>query len=268
MVRLAELIGLAALGVGAWWTLLFLSQRALMYPAPPVPRFAGRPADVQVMWLPTSAGRVEAWFLPPTDAGSRPAPLLLFAHGNGELIDYLPGLFDEPRAWGAAVLLVEYPGYGRSEGRPSQERIAEVMRAAWDWAVQQPAVDPARVVAWGRSVGAGAACTLVGERPIAGLILESAFTSARSFARRYGAPGFLVRDPFDNVARLQSYKGPLLIVHGEQDRVIPIRHGRTLAATAPHAEYHELPCGHNDCPPPLQLVRAFLAKHELIAIER
>ena len=70
---------------------------------------------MEQIWLNTSFGRVEAWYLPAIEPAPERAPLLLFAHGNGELIDYWPEEFDEPRRWGAGVLLVEYPGYGRSE---------------------------------------------------------------------------------------------------------------------------------------------------------
>ena len=81
----------------------------------------------------------------------------MFAHGNAELIDYWPEEFDEPRRWGAGVLLVEYPGYGRSDGAPSQDSITESMLAAYDWARQHADVDASRIIPYGRSLGGGAA---------------------------------------------------------------------------------------------------------------
>jgi fermentation-respiration switch protein FrsA (DUF1100 family) len=83
------------------------------------------------------------------------------------------------------------------------------------------------------------------------MILQSTFTSARSFAVHYGAPGFLVLDPLDNLSVVRNYPRPLLIFHGENDDIIPIRHGRSLAAEAPDATLIVLACGHNDCPPNL-----------------
>jgi fermentation-respiration switch protein FrsA (DUF1100 family) len=263
MPRLVVTLAAFATVLAAYWLLLFLAQRALLFPAPPVAGAPTRPADAEVIWLSTSAGPVEAWYLPPLDGSRRPAPLLLFAHGNGELIDYWPEEFQEPRRRGRAVLLLEYPGYGRSAGRPSEGSITEAILAAYDWARARPELDSARVVGYGRSLGTGAVCALIGRRPLAGLILEAPFTSVRSFAGHYGAPGFLVRDPFDNLTRVAGYRGPLLILHGAQDRIIPPAHSEALVRVAPQAERHLLPCGHNDCPRAWGAIDAFLGDHGL-----
>jgi hypothetical protein len=247
----------------AYWAFLFLWQRALLFPAPPLAGAPARPGDAEVIRLETGEGTVEAWYLPPLVRARAPAPLLLFAHGNGELIDYWPSAFDEPRRWGLAVLLVEFPGYGRSAGAPSQRSLTAAMVAAFDWARQQPSVDPTRIIAYGRSVGGGAATALAGERPVAALILESTFTSVSVFARRYGAPGFLVRDRFDNLAAVRRFTRPLLILHGEHDEIIPAAHGRALHAAQPSSELHLMPCGHNDCPTPWAAIGNFLARHRL-----
>lgn len=260
MVSLAVSVCLALV---AYWALLFLVQRALLFPAPSPSGAPPRPHDARQVWVSTPAGQVEAWYLRPFDALSRPAPLILFAHGNGEIIDYWPDAFDPPRQWGYGVLLLEYPGYGRSQGRPSETAITAAALAAFDWAASQPEIDSKRIVGYGRSLGAGAVCALLDQRPVAGLILESPFTTVRAFARRYGAPGFLVRDPFDNLSRLRQYTGPILILHGAHDAIIPPAHSRTLAANAPQAELHFLPCGHNDCPRAWELIRPFLRRHGL-----
>jgi hypothetical protein len=150
---------------------------------------------------------------------------------------------------GMGVLLVEYPGYGRSEGAPSQEKIAEVFRRAYDRLADRPEIDAKRIVLFGRSLGGGAVCDLTRHRNARALILVSTFTSARSFARRYLAPGFLVRDPFDNIAAVGRYAGPVLVVHGRQDEVVGFEHAGVLARAAADARLLALDCGHNDCPP-------------------
>lgn len=154
---------------------------------------------------------------------SERAPLLVFTHGNAELIDNFADQFTIPRAAGYAVLLVEYPGYGRS-------------------------------------LGGGAACILATSRPVAALILESSFTSVRALGRQLLVPGFLIRDPFDNLVALRSYRGPLLVLHGDRDEVIPVEHGRQLAAAVPVAEFAVLTCGHNDCPRSWETIMTFLSK--------
>ena len=77
----------------------------------------------------------------------------------------------------------------------------------------------------------------------------STFVSARSFAAKYLAPGFLVRDPFDNLAAIKTYPGPVLIIHGKFDEVIPYRHGMSLFQATRRGKMITYESGHNDCPP-------------------
>jgi fermentation-respiration switch protein FrsA (DUF1100 family) len=258
-------IAIAAVAVVvAYWTLLFFLQRSMLFPRPPASMGIDRPADAELVWLAASFGKVEAWYLPPVAGGSARAPLLVFTHGNGELIDFWPGEFDPPRQWGMGVLLVEYPGYGRSEGSPSQRSITETMLAAHDWAGAQAGIDAARIVPYGRSLGGGAAMVLAAERSSPALILESTFSSVAAFARGYRAPGFLIRDRFDTLTAVRSFKGPILVLHGSRDEIVPPQHGADIAAAAPRATLRSMPCGHNDCPRPWDEIRAFLIENRLL----
>ena len=236
---------------------MFFLQRRVLFPAPrPMP--SSEPARGEIVHFSVEPGPAEGLFLPATEHESGPTPLIVFTHGNAELAEQWVDQFAEPRSWGWAVLLVEYPGYGRTAGTPSERSILESEAAAYDWARRDPRVDSARIVAWGRSLGGGPAAWLAAHRPLAGLILESAFTSTRPLAARFLIPAFLVRDPFDNLSALRRYRGPLLVVHGRYDQVVPVAHGRALAAAVPGARLFELPCGHNDCARPWAVVRPFL----------
>jgi hypothetical protein len=177
----------------------------------------------------------------------------------------LPADFDEPRDWGVGVLLVEFPGYGRSAGTPSQTSITSAAIAAFDWTRVQPHVDASRIVAYGRSLGGAAAAILASNRNAAALVLESTFTSVRSFAHRFLVPEFIVRDPFDSLSLLATYAGPTLIFHGDNDEVVAFDHGQRLARAARFGEFHPLPCGHNDCPRQWATVRKFLVSHGVLA---
>ena len=189
---------------------------------------------------------------------------MIFAHGNGELIDDWALALEPLRRWGAGVLLVEYPGYGRSTGAPSQTTIVASMKSAYDRMLTRPDVDPRRIVGYGRSLGGGAVCALASERSIAALVLESTFTSVRPLARGFLVPGFLVRDPFDNLDALRRYPGPVLIVHGEHDEIIPAAHASELHAALPRSRLALEPCGHNDCERPWRLVQEFLRENALL----
>lgn len=257
-------MGLVGLLVCGAWFVSF--QRATMFPRHLVAR-AGPPppADAVVVSLDTGKEQVEAWLLPALGGEPGPAPLLVFAHGNAELVDFWPAEFEEPRRWGLAVLLVEYPGYGRSTGRPTERSIARAMAAAHDWGASRPEIDRMRIVGYGRSVGGAAIGLLARDRALAALVLESTFTSAAAMARRIGVPGFLIRDRFDTLATLRGYAGPTLIVHGTRDTIIPPEESRALAAASPRTELHLLACGHNDCPRPWSQVRRFLHANRIVA---
>jgi fermentation-respiration switch protein FrsA (DUF1100 family) len=255
---------LLALGAG-YLALACAMQRSVLYPAPPAPASPERLAAIAgAEQIRLESGESETWLLSPLRGSTRPATLIVFAHGNGELIDDWGEAFAPPRLWGAAVLLVEYPGYGRSGGTPSQTSILEAMERAYDAVRGRAGIDPSRIVAYGRSLGGGAACALARERSVAALVLESTFTSVRPLARGFGLPGFLVRDPFDNLDALRAYPGPVLIIHGESDDLIPPEHAAALHAAAPRSRLELLPCGHNDCPRPWGLLRAFLLDNGLL----
>lgn len=233
--------------------LLFLFQRQMMFPRSliePVDLKPDTQSGQETFWIDRPAGRIETWYLPPTGApADKPCPLIIFAHGNAELIDFWVRELGPINRLGLGLLLVEFPGYGRSQGRPSQDSITAAFVAAYDRIIDLPQVDPERVILMGRSIGGGAVCQLAARRPAAALILMSTFVSARAFAPKYLVPGFLVRDPFDNRAVLQAYQGPVLIIHGQYDEIIPFSHGKRLQQTARQARLIAYRCGHNDCPP-------------------
>ena len=116
----------AVLIYAAYCVLLFFVQRQVIFPrymipTPPPPDF--KTLRIEPWWLETSFGKVEAWYLPPA-AAEKPAPAVIFAHGNGELIDYWPPALEPYTQRGVSVLMVEYRGYGRSAGSPSEKMIS------------------------------------------------------------------------------------------------------------------------------------------------
>jgi uncharacterized protein len=246
ILRSGTRIALAAYVAGG--VLLFFGQRELLYPGQhrhPAQDPAGSVPGLQVYWTPTSAGRIEAWYLPPlAHPVDGPAPALIFAHGNGEIIDDWINVLTGFRQRGIGVMLVEYPGYGRSDGSPSEDSITTAMVAAYDVLAKRPDIDPRRIVAYGQSLGGGAACAWTRQRSIAALILQSTFTSVRTFAKHYLMPEFLVRDPFDNLETLRGYPGPVLIIHGQHDELIPFEQGVALAQEAAHSTLRLYDCGH------------------------
>jgi fermentation-respiration switch protein FrsA (DUF1100 family) len=234
--------------------LLFLAQRHMLFPRyliPEAPTVEHLEMPYrEIVWIETSFGKVETWFFrPQQQTEGQPSPVVIFAHGNAERIEFCVDELAQFLRWGINVLLVEFPGYGRSAGKPTQTNLTETFVTAYDLMTQQKDVDSARIILYGRSIGGGAICSLLNERPSAAVILMSTFSSVRSFAPRYLVPPFLVRDPFDNLSVIRNYHGPLLILHGKQDEVIPYAHGKRLFDASSNARLISYDCGHNDCPP-------------------
>jgi pimeloyl-ACP methyl ester carboxylesterase len=239
---------------------MYFLQPRFTFPRPPAA--SARPdalhdAHGEALWSEVDGQRVEAWFLP--GAAAAPAPVLIYAHGNGELIDYWAAEFAPLRAAGIHVLLVEYPGYGRSGGSPSESSVTAALVAAHDLVVADPRVDPRRIIGYGRSLGGGAIAQLAARRPLAALVLESTFTSLTDVVRGYQIPDMLVRNRFDTRGALAKFRGPVLLLHGRSDPVFSVGHARGLKEAAPQAELHLLECGHNDCPRQWELLLSFLA---------
>ncbi len=253
---------------------VFLVQRSILFPRNQIPtpshaEATGTISGLQRRWLKISGGQVETWFFaPPTGPEQLPAPAVVFAHGNGELIDYWPEMLQNFNRMGIGLLLVEYPGYGRSSGTPTQDTIAQAFVAAYDTLVSYKEVDPKRIILFGRSVGGGAACALALKRPAAALILMSTFTSVRSMASKFLVPPFLIRDPFDNLKVVQQYRGPLLFIHGRHDRIVPFANSVKLHRAAHNSTLIACDAGHNDCPPDWEQfwkdVAAFFANANIV----
>jgi uncharacterized protein len=236
--------GLIAGAYGAYLGTLYLLQRSLIYPGryDAVASSAPLAHQAELLEVATVYGRSEALFLPARAGGSR--PLLIFAHGNGEVIDYWTEALEGFRERGIGVLLVEYPGYGRSGGTPSEASIGAALTAAYDRIVTDPRVDRTRILGFGQSLGGGAICLLSRRRPLTALILESTFTSLDTFAAAYLAPVFLLRDHFNNLDAVRAFAGPVLVIHGRHDPVVPWQQGRQLAAAARHGTFRLYDCGH------------------------
>ncbi len=268
----AGICGVLLLGYGIYCGVFVMMQRQFLFPGPQTavpPAGVARLPDVEQIWLTTSFGQVEAWFLPPVLAtGIQAAPTIIFAHGNAELIDDWSEDLHPFTELGIGVLLVEYPGYGRSTGEPSQASVTETFVTAYDVITAHDAVDAERIILLGRSLGGGAVCALATERPSAGLILMSTFTGVQAFVDHMGIPGMLIQDPFDNLAVVRDYPGPVLVIHGEYDTLIPYEQGVVLAQAAQYGELITYMCGHNDCPPSWNVywqdVTAFLERAGII----
>ncbi len=234
--------------------LRLLETSMLFHPdaAPTSLAIAGATPRLERWWIDSPEGRVEAFFVPGDGVSdARPGPVVIYAHGNAEVIDPLPSWLSEYREMGVSLLLPEYRGYGRSAGSPSEDAFRADFVAFYDRMVARPDVDRARIVYHGVSLGGGAVAQLARARAPAAFILQSTFTSVADRAHELlGVPRFLVSNRFDSLSVHRASPRPSLIFHGTRDQTIPISHGRALAAAIPESELVTCDADHNDLPPP------------------
>lgn len=210
------------------------------------PERAGVPFED--VFLTTADGvKIHGWWLPAAGAHES----VLFLHGNaGNIADRLENAIRLTRL-GLSVLLVDYRGYGRSEGSPNEEGIYKDAEAAYAHLLERTGQRPESIVLFGRSLGSGPAVDLATRRPCKALIIESAFCSTRAMARsillyRPFAP--FIPDRFQSLAKIRNVRCPVMVVHGSRDEMIPLSHGQALfeAAPGPKRFYTLEGATHND----------------------
>lgn len=243
-------IAYAAILALAWWFQDRMALPGARSRLPP-PAQAGI-AGGEIVELTSADGlRLRGWYLPPDpppDSGGR-ASALLWYYGNMENVSGLAPIVGWLRPPGTALLILDYPGYGESEGSPSERGLYACADAGWAYLVSRTDVDPGRIAVYGRSVGSVPALYLATAHPVRAVVLESALSSAADMARVHYPflPRFILRLSLNNVERAGRLTAPLLVFHGEQDQIAPPWMGRAVA-DAGHAREFVLihGAGHNE----------------------
>lgn len=200
----------------------FFSDRLIFQPPP-----ASYVANANLIKIPSDEGvAIAATYL----RNPKARYTLLYSHGNAEDLGYIYPILQDLQAAGFSVFSYDYRSYGLSEGRASEGNAYRDIRAAYRYLTETLKVPPEQIILHGRSVGSGPSVDLAREVPVAGLIVESAFTSA--FVVMTQVPLFPF-DKFSNLAKIRRVECPVLVIHGTEDELIPLRHGERLLAEAP-----------------------------------
>jgi uncharacterized protein len=183
-----------------------------------------------------------------------PRAVVLYAHGNAGNVGTWAEVGKQLRQLhGVSVLIFDYRGYGLSEGTPDEQGLLQDTRAARAWLAQHAGVKEKDIVLMGRSLGGGVVVDLAARDGTKALILQSTFTSLTDAAADHVPLAPLVmQNHFDSLAKIKKYHGPLLVSHGNADRVIPFAQGKKLfnAANQPK-QFFTVPGGdHNTAEPP------------------
>ncbi len=172
------------------------------------------------------------WYRPPA---AEDGPVLVVFHGNAGHIGHRVPKYRPLLDAGIGVFLAEYRGYGGNPGKPDETGLTADARAVMEYLAEE-GIAGERTILYGESLGGGPAVKMAVEFEVAGLVLESPFTSIGDVAQShywYLPARWLVLDKWDNAEQIAGLEAPLLILHGERDRVVPIRFGRDLLERAP-----------------------------------
>lgn len=241
-----KLAGCVALGFPV--LIYFLQERLIFYPQPvsadPLQTNPGAAIE-EVSLVASDQVRLRGWLVKAAPAPAS-APILIYFGGNAEEVSWLASSAGQYAGW--SLLMLNYRGYGKSEGKPGEaELFADALRI-YDYAVARAA--GGRVAVMGRSLGSGVAVYLASQRPVAGVILVSPYDSIESVAK--GIYPFLpislmLRHRFDSIARAPAIAVPLLCMVASDDRVIPRPHSERLyAAWGGPKQWREIrPADHN-----------------------
>ena len=190
--------------------------------------------------------RLHGWFVPAADARGA----LLFFHGNAGNISHRLESIAIFNQLDLDVLIIDYRGYGQSQGNISEEGTYRDAEAAWQHLTQTRGIDPKTIIVFGRSLGASIAAWLASQNPPAALILESGFSSVPSMAQRlypFLPARLLSKYRYDTQRYVSSLDCPLLVIHSPSDEIIPYAEGRQIFDAAPaDKEFLDIRGGHND----------------------
>lgn len=188
-------------------------------------------------------GKEVALYYHPASEGM---PTLLWSHGNAQNIGQLKVAMDSLNFEGFGILAYDYPGYGESAGKPSEKECYRSAKAAYDFLVSEKKCPAEKIILVGQSVGSGPTCWLAAHEEHGAVALISPFLSAFRTATK--VPLFL-GDRFLNLDRIVEFETPLLIIHGEEDSIVPFSHGERLFELSPSENKTFLPVeggDHND----------------------
>lgn len=236
--------------------LFFQQTRFIFFPSAVIettPKFFN--LDYQEVWLPvtTNSGKVErihGWWIPTSQPHAK---VLLYLHGNGINIGANVTHANRFHQMGFSVLLIDYRGYGRSEGSPTESGVYQDAAAAWDYLIKQQ-IKPSQVFIYGHSLGGAIAIDLAVKHPqAAGLIVESSFTSIQEMVDYQGMyrifpVNLLLHQRFDSISKVRSLQLPVLFIHGTADGQVPATLSQKLYEAAPEPKQLLLvpEAGHNN----------------------
>jgi len=259
------LVGLLALALILRWrepSMIYYPMREMEV----TPEQAG--LKFEDVWLTASDGvKIHGWYVP---AAGTAATTILFLHGNAGNISHRLEKLAILHNLGVAILIIDYRGYGQSEGQPDEQGTYRDAQTAYDYLTKTLNREPKTIFLHGESLGTAIAVELALNAPVGGIILEEPFTSIADVGQKmfpFLPVRLLAKTKYDSLSKMPQLRAPLLILHSRDDEMFPMSYAQRLLAAAPEPKrLVELRGSHNDAflvsaPAYRQAIANFLAEH-------
>jgi fermentation-respiration switch protein FrsA (DUF1100 family) len=247
VVNVPRYVAYPILAAASYGLLYFIANRSVYFPSKYPEGLWDWQAQLRAadVWLDTPDGfRIHAWLVNRPDARF----VTLYLHGNAGNITDRYSHIREITAAGSSILMLDYRGYGKSNGQPTERGIYIDAETAYDHLVKA-GYRPDQIIVHGESLGTAVAVDLASHRRCAAVVLEAPFTSAKDVARTVlPVIGPMLVWSFDSREKIGRIHAPMLVIHGNRDEIIPLRLGQALFAAAPEPKsFWIVPgAGHND----------------------
>ena len=246
---LVSILGVFVLFYAAFVLLIYIFQSHFIFF--PEKNLNQNPTDVgldfeDVNFTSSDGVKLHGWFISVKNS----IGVLLFCHGNAGNISHRLESIQTFTRLGLNVFIFDYRGYGQSQGKMTESGSYLDVTAAWNYLIKTKNLDPQNMVIFGRSLGGSIATWLAQNNNQAALIIESTFTSTRDMAVKHYPflpVRLLLKFDFQTINYIQKVKSPILIIHSENDEIVPISQGQKLFVTAKEPkEFLKIQGGHND----------------------
>jgi uncharacterized protein len=201
----------------------------------PLKNVEGTPTDIglafQDVYLKTADGeKLNAWFIPNKDSDLT----ILFLHGNGGNLYHRLDKIGLINKIPINIFIVDYRGYGKSTGKPSEKGLYIDAFSAYDYLTNERNIKPENIILYGESLGGAAAIELASKVIVRGVITEGAFSSGRDMGRFLYpfVPGIFISPIFDSISKIKNVTASKLFIHSTEDEIVPYRLGKKLYEAA------------------------------------
>ena len=242
-----KILYLALLGFGIIFAYIkYIENKNIYFPAKEIESLPSlMDIPFEDVYIKTDDGiKINGWFMPYKEANYT----LLFFHGNAGNIGHRLEKLNILRELGVNIFIIDYRGYGKSEGRPSEKGFYLDAQAAYRYLVESREIVPQQIILYAESLGTAIAIDLASKLKVRALIIEGAFSNGKDMAKRIYPfiPNFLFSNMYDSTAKIKNIEAPKLFLHTQDDEVVPWELAKKLYSLACEPkEFIALTGGHN-----------------------